>query len=177
MWHKIKIDGFPDGRIEINDNLQVRNPRTGNILKPTLVGSNRATYLGFSVYYNKQRKNKLYHRAIAETFIPNPENKQEVNHIDGNKHNNTLTNLEWVTRTENINHAIQLGLYDPKKKTEAKTKQGIKIGKQKRKLTFDQAEEIKKLPSTLTHSQVAKMYGVSRYIISGIRRNKWYVTP
>lgn len=50
------------------------------------------------------------HRLIAETLIPNPYNKPEVNHIDGNKHNNNVNNLEWVTAYENNLHARQTGL-------------------------------------------------------------------
>lgn len=47
---------------------------------------------------------------MAEAFIPNPLNKKYVNHKDGDKRNNTLKNLEWVTHSENIRHAYRLGL-------------------------------------------------------------------
>ena len=52
----------------------------------------------------------LVHRLVALTWIPNPSNKKYVNHLDGNKANNTVTNLEWVTSSENILHARQTGL-------------------------------------------------------------------
>lgn len=53
----------------------------------------------------KSRKMHLVHRLVAQAFIPNPEGKREVNHIDGVPTHNYMTNLEWATRTENVRHA------------------------------------------------------------------------
>lgn len=55
-------------------------------------------------------RNKDVHRIIAKTFIPNPKNFEQVNHIDGCKTNNDVSNLEWCTRSDNLKHAYQLGL-------------------------------------------------------------------
>ena len=58
----------------------------------------------------KVRKNQFIHRLLCQAFIPNPLNKPQVNHIDGNKQNNQLVNLEWATSKENSQHAVDLGL-------------------------------------------------------------------
>ena len=65
---------------------------------------------------NNSKKSYLVHRLVAEAFISNPEKKSEVNHIDGNKNNNCVNNLEWVDRCENMRHRIDVlgfkgGLY------------------------------------------------------------------
>lgn len=61
-------------------------------------------------------KSHPLHRVIASAFIPNPENKPEVNHKDGNKENNSVSNLEWATRKENAQHAGKQGLLGRKKR-------------------------------------------------------------
>ena len=67
-------------------------------------------YLQVNVWNNYKQRTFLLHRLLAEAFIPNPNNLSEVNHKDGNKLNNSLDNLEWVSRSENIRHGIDTGL-------------------------------------------------------------------
>lgn len=60
--------------------------------------------------FNGVHKTKLIHILVAQAFIPNPLKKETVNHIDGNKHNNNVNNLEWATYSENNKKAIETGL-------------------------------------------------------------------
>lgn len=77
------------------------------ILKPFL---NQCGYPEVGLCKNGKSKKALVHRLLAEAFIPNPENKKQVNHKDGDKQNNKLENLEWVTPSENGLHAYKNGL-------------------------------------------------------------------
>lgn len=65
-------------------------------------------YLRVYLSKNGKRKHHKVHRLVAQAFIPNPENKPQINHIDGNKQNNSITNLEWVTDAENKEHYKQI---------------------------------------------------------------------
>ena len=67
-------------------------------------------YMQVELYKNNVSYHRYVHRLVAEAFIPNPDNLPEVNHIDGNRQNNVVSNLEWVTRTGNVEHAIRTGL-------------------------------------------------------------------
>ena len=75
-------------------------------------------YYLVTLTHEGKRKNQFIHRLLAQAFIPNPLSKAHVNHLDGNKTNNLLSNLEWATPQENSQHAVDLGLttYDHSKK-------------------------------------------------------------
>jgi hypothetical protein len=91
---------------------KIRNQKPGHLLK---VGLLRNGYIriclrddnGIPTYYS-------LHRIVAQVFIPNPENKKEINHINGIKSDNRLENLEWCTRSENMIHAVKTGLHTSK---------------------------------------------------------------
>lgn len=69
-------------------------------------------YLKYRFVVDGRQQTKKIHRLVAESFIENKENKPQVNHKDGNKKNNKVTNLEWVTNLENARHANRIGLRD-----------------------------------------------------------------
>lgn len=100
------ILGYED-YFEISSSGIVRRLSNNKILKPhkTYKG-----YLRIALCVNKVSKKYTIHRLVALTFIDNPENKEFVNHIDGNKLNNNVNNLEWSTRNENEIHAFINGL-------------------------------------------------------------------
>lgn len=68
-----------------------------------------SNYLYVALSVNNKTVNRSVHRMVAEAFIPNPLNKEQVNHKDSNRHNNCVDNLEWVTRSENIQHGMKFG--------------------------------------------------------------------
>lgn len=129
----------------------------------------RTDRLGYTrVKLSKNGVSKLLylHRLIAKAFIENPKSSKEVNHIDGDKSNNEISNLEWCTRSENLKHAFKNGLKRAKKGEE----------NNKAKLNVTEVKEIRKLYNTGKYTQVniAKTFNVTSATISGIVNfNTW----
>lgn len=103
VWRNIVDE--PNYRVSNKGN--VKNKNTGRILKP---GINRYGYPYVSLYNDGVPKPKTVHRLVARAFIPGYDNTLQVNHKDGNKTNNSVDNLEWMTRLENMRHAYDNGL-------------------------------------------------------------------
>ncbi len=105
-------------------------------------------------------KSVLVHRAVMETFNPveGMENLQ-VNHIDGDKSNNCLSNLEWVDRSENMRHAFENGIWHPGRQREYT------------RLSEKDVEEIKQLIrlETLSQKKIAELYNISTTRVRSIR--------
>ena len=114
VWKKVRgYDGY-----EVSDRGRVRSiDRTiqttkglrrykGRILNQTIA----TNYLSVMLSVKGNQKRFTVHRLVALHFIPNPLNKEQVNHIDGDRLNNSASNLEWVTQSENMKHAHKIGL-------------------------------------------------------------------
>lgn len=101
------------------------------------------------------------HRLLAAAFLDNPEGKATVNHIDGNRRNNSLENLEWATQAENIQHARDTGL--------------ARAPRAHLKLTESDAKMVKELHKAgMTNTLMGKLFGVSQVSISQIVTGKTF---
>lgn len=157
IWKDIDINGVKfvvssEGRLArlLNPYLKKNKKRPDN------------AYLCVNISTNGKLKSFKVHRLVAQAFIPNPENKPQVNHISGVKTDNRVENLEWVTANENMLHAFKIGLNHSKEKH------------YKSKLTNAQREEIIKsyIPFSRNFGTraLAKKYNVSHEAISSLIR-------
>lgn len=107
-WKKIYLNNI-ETEFEISNNGDVWSNKTNKLLKPHL---STTGYPAINFNIGGKTKFKEIHRLVAEAVIPNPENKPQVNHINANKLDPWVGNLEWVTAKENVKHAIDNGLRD-----------------------------------------------------------------
>lgn len=92
---------------EVSNFGNIRSKRTGKL---RAIGTNNAGYKTIRLHKGDATKKYFVHRLVAMTFIPTDDYSKQVNHIDCDKTNNRITNLEWVTQSENEMHAIKNGL-------------------------------------------------------------------
>ena len=128
IWRDVEGYG---GKYQVSNLARVRSLYRGKtkLLKPDTIHTG---YLRVTLCKDGKTKYPFVHRLVAQAFIPNPDNKPQVNHIDGDKTNNYVSNLEWVTAAENIHHGFFLGLH----------KSGCKHGRAK--FTVEQVREIRR---------------------------------
>jgi len=115
--------------------------------------------------HNKKIKDISIHRLVALMFISNPENKPQVNHRDGNRQNNKVDNLEWVTIKENVCYSFTMGWHVGNF--------GVKNGGCK--LAEKQVRQIRKLlQKGFRHNYIAKLFNISRTNVTNIKnRKRW----
>lgn len=147
--------GFPKFTFddyEITRNGDVINKRWGGrIVKPQPNGKG---YLRVLI----GGKRYFVHRLVAERFVPNPDNKPQVNHKDGNKRNNNADNLEWVTNQENRTHAVTNGLHPHGECSYAKLTQ--------------KAVDFIREHTEYTSRELSEMFNVASATIRGIRNHR-----
>jgi hypothetical protein len=98
------VKGFPN--YEVNENGEVWSRITNRFLKPHV--SSKDGYLRVVLRKDGRSYSRTIHRIVAETFLPNSDVLPCINHIDENKRNNHLSNLEWCTHQENMNHGTAI---------------------------------------------------------------------
>ena len=155
------IEGFADYEVSNFGRVKSFKGKTPRILKPML----GVDYLGVDLRVDGERKPQQVHILVAKAFIPNPDNKPEVNHKIGMKFNCHVDNLEWATTAENVQHAYDTGL--------KKSAQGCEDFNSKIKDEKD-IVYIRDNPDNLTQEQLAAMFGLHLSAISLIQLGKTY---
>jgi len=159
---------------EISNLGNVRSWKSNNIFKKRKSPISKSQILNNSgyfyvIFYKKNSgTHKYIHRLVSEAFIPNLKNKKEVNHINGIKTDNKVENLEWVTSSENKQHALKMGLFNPA----LQDRKGDKNGNAK--LTEAKVLHIRYFlyENILTQKQIGSLFSISKQTISFIKNNR-----
>jgi len=138
--------------------------KSGKILKPNVL---KDGYSQIALIVDCEKKYEKVHRLVALAFIDNPQNKPQVNHKNGIRHDNRMENLEWVTISENHRHAFDVLGKKPTKYWTGKKSVN-------RKLTKEQIADI--ILDNRSQSVIAEEYGVVQQTISNIKTGKYYVS-
>lgn len=169
------IQGF-ETRYQISDEGRVKSLSRrvpngkGFINKVERILKSRLSFKGYPCIdlntHEGVKKNIVIHRLVAQAFIPNPENKPQVNHIDGNKQNNAVENLEWVTNSENMKHATINGL---RHKPTGSKNHWAKLDENK---VVEIREKYKK--GGIRQQDLAKEYNICEELVQGITTYRFW---
>lgn len=156
-----KIKSLP--RIVVNSR-SIPHKIRERILKPVFSGRD---YHAVTMYNSKENicLKTYIHRIVANAFLPNPENLPQVNHKDGDKANNSVSNLEWVTSSENMTHAINKKLIDNRGESCKTTN-----------LTDEKVIKIRKLAETeiFDFGEIGELFKISRtQVYNIVKRKNW----
>lgn len=153
-----------EGLYEVNQYGDVRSLRRNNKLMTKMV--NKWGYVTVGLRKNHEYKTKTVHRLVMQSFTNRLGKSFQVNHLDGNKENNHLSNLEWCTTSENIKHAYRIGL--------KKGKPGL--SNPFSKLNRKQILKIRAayIPGKISQMFLAHKYGVCQKTISSLVTNMTY---
>lgn len=153
------INGFENYLVTENGEIYSLPKRTRKCKMKLTQTKQSNGYLRVDLCRNGEIKRKLVHRLVAEAYLPNYENKPQVNHINGIKYDNRLENLEWNTASENQLHAVNSGLRSAKGSKNSQSK-----------LNERQVIAIRKSKKSL--KELSNEYSVSMTTISEIRNNR-----
>lgn len=170
-----EVSGFDFPYFITNDG-QLWSCRSNRLLSRHSNGN----YFQFSVRKDGKQKLVLAHRLVASAFLPNVHGHEEINHIDGNKQNNSAVNLEWCCREANIQHAWDTGLQAVTEQRRLHAKKlsqrfGSENGKKNRLLSPAQIRSIRsKVSCGVSQKEIANEFGVTHQTISRIKRGTRY---
>lgn len=162
MGHMLPLYGFQNNKhmteifkpikgyrnYEVSNVGRIKNIKTGKVLKPS---DDKDGYQVVCLSENRKQRILKVHRLVAKAFIPNRKQLPQVNHLDGVKSNNKVNNLEWLTHKDNVQHAINIGLFNNKGEKNPRSK-----------LTAIQVKQIRKKydSGAYTCRQLSKEYNV-----------------
>jgi len=159
LW--VDIKGYED-LYAVSSDGEVYSKRRNKNLKPTLIKG----YFHFILSRDTTDYTASMARLVAIHFIPNPDNKREVNHKNGIKTDNRICNLEWCTRLENVRHAHKKGL--------VKRLSGSQVGTAK--LNDESVLEIRALKGVMTQRELGWFYNVQEHAIYLAQNKKTWKT-
>jgi len=132
------------------------------IVNERIISQRKGLYYAVDLWKNNKGKTFNVHRLVAETFIDNPNNYKYINHIDGNKLNNNVSNLEFCTQCHNMKEAYRIGLMKPHKHTEetkkkiSQSRKGISSGNERKVICLETGVEYESIKMASEKTNIDK---------------------